>query len=308
VSVSLLRPLEDALDCFAAVTLIAGAAERWQKGDLKPSDAAKLWVGRSRIKPITGESVSDYRRRLRTTFNPFSHCSPEVVEWDVFVQRQSEKEHWIRTKINHGNRVIMLNAARIDAFLAAHTWEILAVIELAYPQYLEAQPQARQHIDTLKAEIQALLSEHWAKGLLNTIHPPELEQIPRSTMQPGPEATFQVGGSWEGQWYCGGAQPESGILKVRETERILSGTLETETFLDGRSYEITEEFLGAVYPERVFIDGFSAIVRPEPSDLRFCYDTFELAPSAAGETLEGKHSCARGSGSAIFKRSRATVM
>ena len=45
-AVTLLRPLEDALDCFAAVTMVKDAAERWSQRNLKPSDAAR--VGRNR--------------------------------------------------------------------------------------------------------------------------------------------------------------------------------------------------------------------------------------------------------------------
>ncbi len=56
-AVTLFRPLEDALDCLAAVTLVAGAADRWLADDLKPSEAAKLWVGRASIKPTTGETL-----------------------------------------------------------------------------------------------------------------------------------------------------------------------------------------------------------------------------------------------------------
>ena len=56
----MLRPLEDALDCFAAVTMVKGAAERWSARNLKPSDAAKTWI------ETAGDSfLAGYRKTLR---------------------------------------------------------------------------------------------------------------------------------------------------------------------------------------------------------------------------------------------------
>lgn len=44
VALMLFRPSEDALDLLAAVMIVAGAAERWQSGDLKAGNAASLSV------------------------------------------------------------------------------------------------------------------------------------------------------------------------------------------------------------------------------------------------------------------------
>lgn len=78
-AVSLFRSIEDALDCFAAVTPVPGAVESWLRGELRASDAAKLWVATEAESfehaHDTGASLSDYRKRLRSQFNKYAHCS-----------------------------------------------------------------------------------------------------------------------------------------------------------------------------------------------------------------------------------------
>lgn len=177
VAITLFRPLEDALDCFAAAATVAGAAERWQHGSLKPSDAAKLWVEKLNFKPITNESFSDYRRRLRSTFNPFSHCDPLVPEWNVFIEKHPDKGDLFRMKINHENQVIISNAYRVDAFLAAHLWEVLAVIEYAYRDYFEIRNEILSQLKMVKSQFGNLLAENHEHGLLDTVYPPELESM-----------------------------------------------------------------------------------------------------------------------------------
>ena len=69
-ALALFRSMEDALDCFAAVSLVPGAAERWLQGDLRASDAAKLWEPEE-VRLATGEVTKGYRKTLRGFFNNF---------------------------------------------------------------------------------------------------------------------------------------------------------------------------------------------------------------------------------------------
>ena len=43
-AITLMRAIEDATDCLAAVGINADAAIKWQEGKLNGSDAAKIWT------------------------------------------------------------------------------------------------------------------------------------------------------------------------------------------------------------------------------------------------------------------------
>ena len=74
-ALALFRALEDALDCFAAVSLVPDAAARWAKGKLKASEAARLWEPlMGDVLLPTGERPREYRKQLRSYFNEFDHC------------------------------------------------------------------------------------------------------------------------------------------------------------------------------------------------------------------------------------------
>lgn len=255
-AVTLFRPLEDALDCLAAVTLVAGAADRWLMDDLKPSDAAKLWVGRVSVKPITGETFGDYRRRLRSTFNPLAHCTPVLAEWDAFLDEERTGSTSPPVRINHERYIIVSNAQRVDAFLVAHCWELLAVVESAYATYIDMHPDVSSDLQATKKEYRRLLEEHFQLKLLESIQPPEIEHQ--------------------------SARP---------------------TVADGDSiHTITEEFSGVRAGDRLFLDGASAAITPMADDVVFMLDSFELALTAEGTKLKGRHSCRIGDGEAVFRR------
>jgi len=110
-AVVLFRPLEDAHDCLGAVTLIAGAAERWQDGLLSPAEAAKFWHARlERRDPRTGVALPDYRKNLRSLFNNLAHCSPVVTYWDVFREPHPSEPSLFRFSINHKQLIIESHA------------------------------------------------------------------------------------------------------------------------------------------------------------------------------------------------------
>ncbi len=178
-AISLFRNMEDALDCFGAVALIPGAAEKWTKGKLKASQAAKLYEGKlGTIKLSTGETAIDYRKELRSYFNSYAHCTPYLTDWDLYphFDREdikklfnNEQEEGIipELRVNTGDRLLQENAVRIGAFLAAHTLEFSHLIEMGYKNFLNShkalQKELRENInrleDTLKKGIAAVYLE-----------------------------------------------------------------------------------------------------------------------------------------------------
>lgn len=92
-AVVMLRSLEDTLDIFCAITTVPGAAERWEKGNLKPSEASKLWVEkRGDPKISTEQSLGEYRKGLRNAFHKYAHASYELCLWDLYFNPQQLAE------------------------------------------------------------------------------------------------------------------------------------------------------------------------------------------------------------------------
>jgi len=299
-AVTFFRPLEDALDCLAAVTLVAGAADRWLVDDLKPSDAAKLWVGRASIKPITGETFGEYRRRLRSTFNPLAHCAPVVAHWDAFLDSERTDSTFCQLRINHERYVIVSNAHRVDAFLVAHCWEILAVVESAYANYFETHPDVNADLRATKEDYCRLLEEHFRLQLLESVQPPEIEhRLARPTRADQASSLYE---HWNGTWFCGDKGPTRGILTLRERGPALTATLTTQGRAGDSVHSVTEEFSGVRAGDRVLLDGTSAEITPVANDVVFMLDSFELAIMAEGTEMKGRHSCRLGDGEAVFRR------
>ncbi len=130
-AVSLLRPAEDALDCFAAVVLVGGAAEAWSEGRLRASDAARAWTPLVDDMIAPGMSLADYRRRLRDQFNDLAHCPPEVSAWNLYFspERRDPQTGAVTglLKLNIIPEVIASNAHALDAHLVAHLLELLHI-------------------------------------------------------------------------------------------------------------------------------------------------------------------------------------
>jgi len=149
-AISLFHNVEDALDCFGAVSLITGAAEQWANGDLRANQAAMLYEGRlGAVKLSTGETVIDYRRRLRSHFQQYEHCTPNLIDWDLYPYFGSEDikklfnkeiDCDIRSeiKVNPGDRLLSKNANRICDYLAAYTLEFSRLAEMGYENFLNA--------------------------------------------------------------------------------------------------------------------------------------------------------------------------
>jgi hypothetical protein len=303
-AVSLYRPLEDALDCLGAVTLIAGDAERWQCGHLRPSDAAKLWHERlKRQNAATGELMPDYRKQMRSLFNNLAHCSPEAVFWDVFRQPHPFDANLFRFRINHSRRIIESNAHRIDAYLIAHCLELLEVVQSGYAPILRSQSGLQNEISRLESEIAEILKEHARAGSLDSLTLPHEMEVELQKLSPDGKEILLIAGNWVGRWDCGNTSIEKGALRIEQQGEFLHGWLKTSAQHDAQRFEITEELSGIVSERRVLLDGISDKIEPETQEYTFSLDSFELVLSDDSNVLFGSHSCLLGAGPAVFRKS-----
>ncbi len=183
-AVALLRPLEDAFDCFAAVVNIEGAATKWAKGELRPSDAAKLWTPDLRVMTMAGRdtelSVADYRKHFRSAFAKYSHCSYALCSWDLFFKpsRPNSKTGGMEgtVQINTKALVIDRNGHSIDAHLTAHLLEFEQQGRRGYSKALTETCDVGR-LSELESEIIAIMEKHNKHGCQDVHIPPELRQL-----------------------------------------------------------------------------------------------------------------------------------
>lgn len=171
-ALSLFRNMEDALDCFAAVTMVADAAEKWAKGDLKASDAARLWETiLGEVVLVTGHREPAYRKNLRNYFNRFAHCTPYLTDWDLFpdfeppsiealVQGRDIPGISAQLKVNHRGLILRENALRIGAYLSAHTIEFSLLIEKGYSRFLQGEPELHGYLEQTRSGLEDRLKEY----------------------------------------------------------------------------------------------------------------------------------------------------
>jgi hypothetical protein len=177
-AVTLLRPLEDALDCFAAVVMVKGAAEDWSARELKPSDAAKLWTAAApnTMAPNSG-TLADYRKTLRGQFAHYSHCSYDLCLWDLFFSPRTRSPETGNLsgpyELNQRGLVIDLNAHAIDAHLTAHLLEFLMIVKHAYSHALMGEPGLSGELARLEQEITEVMERHNEHKCQNVLVPPE---------------------------------------------------------------------------------------------------------------------------------------
>lgn len=189
VSLALCRSLEDALDCFAAVSLMPGAAEKWAHGKLKASDAAKVWdTQQNGFTLPSGEKAKDYRKNLRDYFNNFAHCSPYLTDWNLYPDILPEEKEQIRKnpdksipltvsfRVNHGGRVLSQNCLRIGAYLAGHMLEFVSIFEDVYHGYLKSNPGIQHKLATEKSQLEENLKTSFGAAFLED-SPPELQNL-----------------------------------------------------------------------------------------------------------------------------------
>lgn len=175
-----LRSLEDALDVFCAISSVPGVAKRWECGQLKPSEAAKLWVERCGNPTIsTGQALGDYRKDLRNAFHKYAHASYDVCLWDLYFhpQRSNRTDGAIgTTEINSGRMVIDSNGHCIDAHLTAHLYEFLLAVRKSFASALAAFDGA-ESLPRLASDIEEILKQHDKHGCQNVQSPAELRPL-----------------------------------------------------------------------------------------------------------------------------------
>lgn len=177
-AVTLLRPLEDALDCFAAVTMVDGAAERWSARKLKPSEAANLWIDKAGdiISP-SNIALADYRKTLRGQFAHYMHCSYDLCLWDLYfnpLTRDNNTGQLSGTyELNKYGQVIDTNAHAIDAHLTAHHLEFMTILKRAYSVELGHDPIRYSAYIRLEKEIIKIMERHNEHKCQNVLVPPE---------------------------------------------------------------------------------------------------------------------------------------
>jgi hypothetical protein len=178
---ALLRPLEDALDCFAAVVLVDGAAESWSDGHLRASDAARAWTPVITDMVAHGMSLSDYRQRLREQFNDLSHCPPELCAWNLYfnpARRDLATGAVSGTlELNISPLVITSNAHALDAHSTGHLLELLYIVRRGYSRHLEALPVKLKMLSKLVEEIIPIMEEHEQHGCQQVRPPPEVRKL-----------------------------------------------------------------------------------------------------------------------------------
>lgn len=171
-ALSLFRNMEDALDCFAAVTMVPDAAEKWAKGELKASDAARLCepiLGEFVL--VTGQQAPDYRKNLRSYFNRFAHCTPYLTDWDLVPDFEPSSIEALgqgrdmagisaQLRVNHRGLILPENALRIVAYLAAHTIEFSSITEKGYSRFLERELELQRRLQQTRSQLEAALKEY----------------------------------------------------------------------------------------------------------------------------------------------------
>lgn len=179
-AVCMFRGMEDALDCFAAVSLIPGAANKWAKGTLKASDAAKLWEPElGEITLANGEKAIEYRRNLRNYFNVFAHCSPYLTDWNAYPHfignSLPDSNQSAQLCLNYQMKILEQNATRIGAYLTAHVLEFIRVIEIAYDQFLNQNKNLKNSLEESARDLENQLKDEFGVVYLEEM-PPEIKE------------------------------------------------------------------------------------------------------------------------------------
>lgn len=177
-AITLFRPIEDATDCLAAVSLDAKAAKNWSVGSLKSSDAAKIWTSISRVNLSTEIHPSEYRRIIRSALNNYSHCTSIQAHWNVYIKSTGEKK--CTTELNTIPLVINSNSYYIDRYLCAHIYELIEVFFIVFSNYFASDSALKEQLEMLKTEIVEVVDDFLAFITNNKIDisaPPELLPI-----------------------------------------------------------------------------------------------------------------------------------
>lgn len=178
-AVSMLRSLEDALDCFGAVVFVNGAAEKWANRTLKASEAAKLWTPLVQEISIEGISLSDYRKKIRSLFNDYSHCSYDLCLWNLFFCPKDNRNGKTTgtLELNLPASVINQNGHSIDAHLTAHLLEFMLLVKKAYSREFNKNKEDIKSFDNFMLQIIEIMEKHNKHDCQNVSSAPEIRMI-----------------------------------------------------------------------------------------------------------------------------------
>lgn len=176
---SLFRPLEDVLDCFGATVMVPGAAEKWQSGRLKASDAAKAWTPKVHDVLTQNITLSEYRKSLHKMFNNCSHCSYDLCLWNLYFNPQEEEAGSARgtLELNLVPVVIDSNGHSIDAHLTPHILEFIILVKKGYSKTLTKNPIQENKIGQLQNAIIKIMKKHDRHGCQQVTPPAEIRSL-----------------------------------------------------------------------------------------------------------------------------------
>ena len=159
-AVTLMRSIEDALDCLFAVVQSDVNANKWLNDELKASQAARTWTADK----VVDQSIplGDYRKNIRHGLNKYSHCSPNQTSWNIY--RKSDEKGMCRLELNYQHAVISKNGYYVDRYLCIHLYELMDSLPLYYSEYFADKEERRKLFEKLKYDIETII-----KDFLNSI-------------------------------------------------------------------------------------------------------------------------------------------
>lgn len=156
-AITMFRPIEDATDCFAAVSLDANAAKKWAEGNLKSSEAAKIWTDAADSALSDDVYLGEYRKTIRQALNNYSHCTPNQTHWNIYLESIGDQK--CKMELNTKPLVINLNAHYIDQYLCTHLYELIEIVLIAFSEYLKSNFSLRKQLEDLRNEIERIIAD-----------------------------------------------------------------------------------------------------------------------------------------------------
>ena len=131
-AVTLMRSIEDALDCLFAVVQSDINANKWLNGELKASQAARTWTADK----VVDQSIplGDYRKNQTWTKQKSTATVLRIRQAGIFIEK-SDEEGTYRLELNYQHAVISKNGYYIDRYLCIHLYELMDSLPLYYSDY-----------------------------------------------------------------------------------------------------------------------------------------------------------------------------
>jgi hypothetical protein len=295
-AVALFRSIEDAQDCFGAVSLIAGSAEKWISGKLKASDAAKLLNEYFRFTlPESKEKLDEYRKIIRNFFNKVAHCSPMLVGWDLI---ENEGSSGNSEFLFNKNGIILPNYLKINTYFIISIYELLMYTQNAYESYLNSINSGTELNDLIDSMNQ-IINDPSVCLFEGEFYEPISFNYENLIRNYTPSEYEMIKGKWKCFWDCNNSKKE-GILKLNQSDCFINGYLEVKDCVEGIYYTVKEKMAGIIYNNIVLLDGIESSVSPTNNKLIFTLDNFQLQFLKKDNEMVGQHKCSNGSGSARF--------